>query len=141
MSGYWNEPELTAEVLKSGRVVSADLGYRGEDGMIYICGRKTDIIVSGANKISPFEVEDAVLQIDGIKECAVIGKADEVMGQLPVLFAVCSKHLDKAAIILGLESKIERFKVPKPENIIFFDALPKTEGTGKVVKKKLEGML
>jgi acyl-CoA synthetase (AMP-forming)/AMP-acid ligase II len=141
MSGYYKEPELTAAVLKNGRLISADLGYRGEDGMIYIVGRKTDIIVSGANKISPFELEEIALGVNGIIECAVIGKPDDVMGQLPAIFISVTKDFDKQNLIDILNDKLERYKIPKAENIYIIDKLPRTDGTGKIIKRELEGLL
>lgn len=138
MSGYLNAPELTAEVMRDGRVLSADLGYQGEDGMVYILGRKDDMIVSGANKISPAEIEDAVLQVQGVKECACVPKPDRVMGQMPALFVVWEKEglsQDKLVELLG--RKVDKFKVPRPENVYVVDALPRTPGTGKVIKHEL----
>ena len=138
MSGYLNAPELTAKVMQDGRVLSADLGYQGEDGMIYILGRKDDIIVSGANKISPAEIEDAVLRISGIKECACVPKPDKVMGQMPVLFVVWDKEeIPKEEIIAILSKKMDKFKIPRPENIYIIDRLPRTSGTGKIIKREL----
>ena len=138
MSGYLNAPELTAEVMKDGRVLSADLGYRGEDGMIYILGRKDDIIVSGGNKISPAEVEDAVLLLPGVKECACVPKPDSVMGQMPALFIAWEKEsLMPLEVSTLLGYKLDKFKVPRPENIFMVDALPRTPGTGKIIKREL----
>lgn len=138
MSGYLNAPELTAETMRDGRVLSADLGYRGEDGMIYILGRRDDIIVSGANKISPAEVEDAVLCIPGVKECACVPKPDRVMGQMPALFIVWEgKALPSYELTGLLDGKLDKFKVPRPENIYMLDVLPRTPGTGKVKKREL----
>ena len=138
MSGYLNAPELTDEVMKEGRVLSADLGYRGEDGMIYILGRRDDIIVSGANKISPVEVEDAVLQIPDVKECACIAKPDSVMGQMPALFIVWKNNARPAYEVTEILNKeLDKFKVPRSENIYTINALPRTAGTGKVIKREL----
>lgn len=138
MSGYLNAPELTAEVMRDGRVLSADLGYQGEDGMIYILGRKDDIIVSGANKISPAEIEDAVLRIPGVKECACVPKPDKVMGHMPALFIVWEKEALPSEEVTGLlGKKIDKFKIPRPENIYTADSLPRTPGTGKIIKREL----
>lgn len=138
MSGYLNAPDLTNEVMQNGRVLSADLGYQGEDGMIYILGRKDDMIISGANKISPTEIEDVVLQISGIKECACVPKPDNVMGQMPALFIVWEKEpLPVEELIKFLSKKIDKFKIPRPENIYIVDMLPRTSGTGKIIKHKL----
>ena len=106
--------------------------------MIYILGRRDDIIVSGANKISPAEIEDAVLRIPGVKECACVPKPDKVMGQMPALFKEKKKERlssDELAEILG--KKIDKFKIPRSENIYAADALPRTSGTGKIMKREL----
>lgn len=138
MSGYLNEPELTASVMRDGRVVSADLGYRGEDGLIYILGRKDDIIVCGGNNISPIEIEDAVASIPGIKECACVPKKDSVMGQMPALFVVFdNEELSKQEIYDLLSKKLDKFKVPRPEYIYTLSKLPRTPGTGKIIKHEL----
>lgn len=138
MSGYLNAPELTNEVMRNGRVLSADLGYLGEDGMIYILGRKDDIIVSGANKISPAEIEDAVSRIPGVKECACVPKPDRFMGQMPALFIVWEKGgISSNEIRELLSKKIDKFKIPRYENIYTVDVLPRTPGTGKIIKHEL----
>jgi len=138
MSGYLNEPQLTAQVMRDGRVLSADLGYEGEDGMVYILGRRDDIIVSGANKIAPSEIEDAVLRIPGVKECACVPKPDEIMGQMPALFVVWEKEaLPFERLTEALSKKVDKFKIPRSENIYTIDTLPRTPGTGKIIKRKL----
>jgi long-chain acyl-CoA synthetase len=137
MSGYWKNIELTEQFMQNGRVLSADLGYRGEDGMIYILGRKDDIIVSGANKISPHEIENALSDV--VRECAVVAREDKVLGSAAVLFAVpkSDELFDAAAIQKYLQSKLERFKVPQISDIRPMDRLPRTESTGKVLRKEL----
>lgn len=142
MSGYLNAPDLTAEVMQNGRVISSDLGYLGEDDMIYIIGRKDDIIVSGANKISPAEIENAVLEIPGVKECACVPRKDEIMGQMPALFIVLNDaEMQSTEIIKYLSKKLDKFKIPREENIFTISGLPRTIGTGKVIKHQLIEML
>ena len=124
--------------MRDGRVWSNDLGYQGKDNMIYILGRKDDMIVSGANKISPSEIEDVVLRISGVKECACVPKPDRIMGQMPALFIVWEKEAlspDKLSEILG--KKIDKFKIPRSENIYMVNTLPRTPGTGKIIKHEL----
>ncbi len=138
MSGYFNEPKLTNEVMQNGRFISSDLGYRGDDGMIYILGRKDDMIVSGANKISPIEIENAVSEIDNVRECAVVPKKDKIMGQMPALFIVWNKNfipVDELTKILS--KKLDKFKIPRAENIFYVKSLPRTQGTGKIIKREL----
>lgn len=142
MSGYLNAPELTAGVMRNGRVLSADLGYRGEDGMIYILGRKDDVIVCGGNKIAPAEIEDAAMRIPGVRECACVPKKDSMMGQMPALFLVWdSEELPAYEVSERLEISLEKFKVPRAENIFTLDSLPRTPGTGKIIKRELEERL
>ncbi len=138
MTGYFDAPDLTAEVLRDGRVLSADLGWRGADGMIYILGRRDDMIVSGANKISPVELENIISRIAGVKECACVGVSDKIMGQVPVIFVVWDREpLPLECLTAELEKRVDRFKIPRPENIHVIDALPRTPGTGKVIKREL----
>lgn len=143
MSGYLNDSELTNKTLQNGRVISADLGYEGEDGLIYILGRRDDVIVCGGNKIAPAEVEDVVLRIDGVKECACVPKSDEVMGQMPALFVVlkAKSNLKEKDISTFMAKYLEGFKVVRNENIHFLSDLPKSEGTSKVLKKELQKIL
>ncbi|MDR1753700.1 MAG: acyl--CoA ligase [Eubacterium sp.] len=143
MSGYWNDPELTAKVLIDNRLVSSDLGYRGDDGFVYILGRRDDIIVSGANKISPYEIEDVMLGMDVIKECAVVSRPDPIMESVPVLFVAMKdgEVFSVCDIQLYLEARIERFKIPKPKNIINIPSLPRSDGTGKILRKELKKIL
>jgi acyl-CoA synthetase (AMP-forming)/AMP-acid ligase II len=139
MSGYYGDDELTASVMQNGRVLSSDFGYRSDDGLIYIVGRKTDIIVSGANKISPAEIEEYVAALDGISECALVGKPDKIMGSVPVLFIVPENPAEFNArdLTAKMGDKFENFKIPKPDNVIVIERLPRTNGTGKIIKKEL----
>lgn len=142
MSGYLNAPDLTAEMMRDGRVLSADLGYQGEDGMIYILGRRDDMIVSGANKISPSEIEDAVLTISGVKECACVPRPDRIMGQMPALFIVWKKDaMAYDELTTELRKKLDAFKIPRAADIHEIDVLPRTPGTGKIIKRELIHLL
>ena len=138
MSGYLDDPEMTAKVMVDGRVLSEVLGYLGDDGLIYLVGRMDDIIVSGGNKISPAEIENVVSYVPNVRECACVPRIDEIMGQLPVLFVV----LDDEGITLDellnyLSKKLDRFKIPRIEDIHVVRSLPRTAGTGKILKRML----
>lgn len=135
--GYWNEPELTASVIKNGRLVTHDMGYVDEEGFVYIYGRADDVIISGGNKIAPFEVEDVVMGLPEILECACIPVEDKLLGAAPKLYVVLREgfELDTKRIILHMQSKLEHFKVP---NIIAqINEIPKTAGTNKMNRKAL----
>ena len=137
MSGYFNDAKLTNEIMRNNRVISADLGYLGNDGLIYLIGRKDDIIISGANKISPVEIENAVAQLSNVKECACVPRQDKIMGQMPALFIVLKNPLPLEKLINLLSDKLDRFKIPRAEDIHIVDNLPRTLGTGKIIKRQL----
>jgi long-chain acyl-CoA synthetase len=143
MLGYYNEPELTSETVHDNMVVSSDIGYKDEDGLIYLVGRKTDLINSGGYKISPLEIEDAVNSIEGVLECAAFGKKDDIMEQVPVVFVAMKKgfEFDAHKIADILNGSLERHKVPKIENIIEIEKLPRSVGTEKVLRKELVNLL
>ncbi len=136
MMGYWKDKALTDTVLHNGKLLMADVGYKGEDGLIYLLGRKDDVIVTGGNKVAPFEIEDIVQAMPGVKECACVPVADEIMGSVPKLYVVMKEghEYSQKDIFTLLSSKLEYFKVPK--YIEQIDELPRTS-TGKLQKAKL----
>ena len=142
MLGYWNLPEQTAHMLKPGRLpfeqvlCTHDLFRMDSDGYLYFEGRSDDIIKSRGEKVSPVEVENALHSIPGVREAAVIGEPDELLGEAVVAYIVLDegaelgeRELRRAA--LGL---LESYMVPGIWR--FTDSLPKT-ATGKVHKRGL----
>lgn len=138
MEGYYNEEQLTRETLIDGYIHSNDLGYRDRDGLVFMLGRIDDVIISGGNKISPFEVEDLCLKYKGIVDCAVIGKKDELMGEIPVLFACVNESYSESELVTFLNHNLEAFQVPN--QIIILDAIPKTFN-GKALKRELKKLI
>src|SRR4051812_7061313 len=83
MTGYWNRPEDTAEVLgKDGWLRTGDIAVLDEDGYAYIRDRIKDMIISGGENIYPAEVEDVLYGHPAVAECAVIGVTDERWGEV-----------------------------------------------------------
>ncbi|WP_249030465.1 class I adenylate-forming enzyme family protein [Tannockella kyphosi] len=74
MKCYYNEPELTNKTIINGYLQSSDLGYKDEEGRIYMLGRADDVIITGGNKVSPLEVEELALQIEGVNDCICKGR-------------------------------------------------------------------
>jgi amino acid adenylation domain-containing protein len=142
MLGYWNQPEKTARMLKAGpypgeRVLCThDLFTIDEDGYLYFVGRSDDIIKTRGEKVSPVEVENAMFAIPGIREVAVIGIPDEVLGQAVRAYVVLQSDsgLSEKQIRAMCLARMENFMVPK--EIILTPELPKTT-TGKISKKTL----
>jgi amino acid adenylation domain-containing protein len=142
MKGYWERPEATAEKLRPGPLPGEMVLYTGdycrldEEGYLYFVGRMDDIIKSRGEKVAPKEVESALMDVPGVKEVAVIGVPDEILGQAVKAFVV----LEEGATVLenellrACQSRLESFMVPKYVTIV--PELAKTS-TGKIKKTGL----
>ena len=99
MLGYWHKDELSKEMLKPGvlpgeRILCSNDWFKmDEDGFLYFLGRTDDIIKTRGEKVSPVEIENVIYKIEGIREVAVIGIPDEIMGESVVAFV--TKHDNK----------------------------------------------
>jgi acyl-CoA synthetase (AMP-forming)/AMP-acid ligase II len=146
MAGYWNNDELSREMLRPGfipgeRILCAhDLFRMDEDGFLYFMGRSDDIIKTRGEKVSPVEVENIIYNIEGVKEVAVIGVPDLILGESVVAFVTMYEHptIDEAAIKRECQSKLETFMVP--QKIIFLSEMPKSTN-GKIDKKELKNKI
>jgi long-chain acyl-CoA synthetase len=88
MVGYYNRAEDTNEALSQGWYHSSDLGYKDDDGYLYIADRVDDMIISGGENIYPREVEDVLHEHAGVLDVAVLGAPDEKWGERVVAFVV-----------------------------------------------------
>jgi amino acid adenylation domain-containing protein len=142
MRGYWEKPEATAKKLRPGPLPGEMVLYTGdfcrldEEGYLYFVGRMDDIIKSRGEKVAPKEVENTLMNIKGVKEAAVIGVPDDVLGQAVKAFVVLEQGvtLTEKEIQRECQSRQENFMVPK--YIVFVPDLPKTT-TGKIKKTDL----
>src|SRR5207247_7573405 len=80
-AGYWNRPDADATALRDGWYFTGDMGYVDADGDLYVAGRVDDMIISGGENIHPVEVEEALARHPGVKDVAVVGGADERLGE------------------------------------------------------------
>lgn len=138
MVGYWNLPDATRETLKDGWVASGDLGYCDEEGYVYLAGRKKEMIIRGGENIYPSEVENVLLRVPGVREAVVVGRPDEVWGEVPIAIVVLSRDVSKEEIIGFCKNNLASYRCP--HDVIFVDALP-YNAAGKVEKKKIREML
>ncbi len=131
MQGYWRDPELTCKVLEDGWLKTGDLAHCDEDGYFYIDGRSADMIKIGANRISPKEIEEVILELDGVEEAAVVGVPDELLGQVikAVIVPSPGAQIEIKQIRAHCWKQLAMYKVPK--FIDFVTELPKT-ASGKV---------
>jgi acyl-CoA synthetase (AMP-forming)/AMP-acid ligase II len=143
MKGYWEKPEATAKKLKPGPLPGEMVLYTGdycrldEEGYLYFVGRMDDVIKSRGEKVAPKEVELVLMNIPGVKEAAVIGVPDPILGHAVKAFVVLEAGTDLAERQLQKEcqSRLENFMVPK--YIVTVPSLPKTD-TGKIRKIGLQ---
>ena len=142
MRGYWGKPESTAKKLKPGPLPGEMVLYTGdlcrldEEGYLYFVARMDDIIKSRGEKVAPKEVEAALVDIAGVREAAVIGVPDEVLGQAVKAFVVLEAGvtLTEKDIRREAQKRLENFMVPQLVEIV--GELPRG-ATGKVQKSAL----
>ncbi|MCP4581926.1 MAG: acyl--CoA ligase [candidate division Zixibacteria bacterium] len=131
MIGYWNQPEATKTVLHKDGLHTGDLARIDEDGYLYIVSRKSDMIKSGAHRISPKEIEEVFAEFPGLIESAVIGVPDEILGEAIIAYIVTQDGFDQKELRKHLRLNLASFKLPK--DIIPVKSLPKTS-SGKIKK-------
>ncbi len=114
MSGYVGNPALTAEVISEDGLHTQDLGFIDAEGMLHIQGRTDDVINIGGFKVTPTEVEDAALSIEGIKDCICISANHPILGNALKLIIVESEPgtLNKREVAKALQKKLENHKIP-----------------------------
>ena len=137
--GYWNRPDATAETIKDGWLDTGDVMKADQDGYLWFCGRKKQIIVHDGSNICPQEVEAALLEHDAVTSARVIGVHDLVHGE-DVRAYVTLKH--DAAPPTGQELiRFARARVgyKAPEEIVVLDEMP-LNPTGKVDRVALKRM-
>ncbi len=141
--GYWGNPELTAKVLRPNPLglsnsgsqelvcYSGDLVKMDEEGFLYFVGRRDSMIKSAGFRLSRTEVEEAIYQSGMVKEAAVIGVPDEILGQAVRAFIVGngSGHVDLGDLSAFCSSKLPRYMMPKSFHVL--PSLPKTPN-GKI---------
>jgi len=101
MAGYFDDPDETAKVIKEGWYHTGDLATVDEDGFIYIVGRKGSFIKSAGFRVSPLEIEDIILQFDGVDACIVFGMPDSIFGE--AIIACIQSSRDEDVIIPPLQ--------------------------------------
>ncbi len=135
-SGYWRQPEATAEAMPDGFFHTGDLAVWDETGSIHIVDRKKDVIISGGENISSPEIEDTLYQHPAVLECAVIGVPHEKWGETPKALVVLrdGEAATEAELIAFCRERLAHFKCPT--SVEFVESLPRT-ATGKLQKFKL----
>ena len=141
MRGYWEAPEMTAKRYRIDPVSGDRLCYTNdlfrmdEDGFFYFVSRKDDIIKSRGEKVAPKEVEGVLYALPSVREAAVIGVPDPLLGQAIKAFIVSSDpRLTDKQVLAHCRAHLEDYMVPK--TVEFCTELPKT-ASGKITKTGL----
>jgi 2-furoate---CoA ligase len=135
-TGYWNRPDADAKAIRDGWYHTGDVGRLDEDGDLWVVGRVDDMVVSGGENVHPVEVEDVLARAPGVLEVAVIGAADERLGQRVVACVVAENGVTAEgldAYCLASDT-LARFK--RPREYRFVSELPKS-ASGKILRRML----
>ncbi|HYJ23336.1 MAG TPA: FadD3 family acyl-CoA ligase [Solirubrobacterales bacterium] len=137
MVGYLDDPEATAAAIESdGWFHTGDVGHLDERGYLTITDRLKDMITVGGFNVYPAEVENAILGLDEVVECAVVGVPEERLGEVGLAYVVGrdGHDLDADTVIAACRERLANFKVPRQVEIL--DELPHN-AAGKVLKREL----
>ncbi len=136
MAGYWQRPDETAKVMSAdGWFRSGDIGVMDERGYFRIVDRKKDMILVSGFNVYPNEVEDVVMGMGGVLECAAVGIPDEHSGEAVKLIVVKKDPaLSEQAVRDYCRERLTGYKIPKL--IEFRSELPKTP-VGKILRRQL----
>jgi acyl-coenzyme A synthetase/AMP-(fatty) acid ligase len=139
MKEYWNKPEHTAEILRGEWYYSGDVLVRDEDGNYWFKGRNDDVMKASGYRISPFEVESALVSHPAVLEAAAVESPDLVRGQVVKAFVVLRDGLlPSDSLAEQIQEHVKRSIAPYkyPRRVEFVTALPKTT-SGKIKRRDL----
>ena len=136
MLGYWRNEAATAEVKQGAWLRTGDLGRLDEEGFLYLVGRRSDMIKAGAHRVHPQDVEDAIGELAAVREVAVVGVDDELLGQVIKAFVVLNDGatLTPMQVQAHCRGCLANYKVPK--FVEFVASLPRT-ASGKIRRVEL----
>jgi len=136
MLGYWRNDAATAEVKQGDWLQTGDLGHIDRDGFLFLVGRRSDTIKAGAHRVHPQDVEDAIAELPAVREVAVVGVDDELLGQVIKAVVVLNEgaELSPMQVQAHCRERLANYKVPK--FVEFVTSLPRTS-SGKIRRVEL----
>jgi len=134
MTGYWNQPDKTAETIIDGWLHTGDLGLRDEEGFIFIRGRAKEMIISGGFNVYPADVEPVLGEHPTVVDCAVYGVPDNKWGESVHAAVQVREDVSAENLIAFVRERVGPVKAPK--SITFYDQLPRN-AIGKLQKAQL----
>jgi long-chain acyl-CoA synthetase len=140
MRGYYNHPEETAATLRNNWLHTGDMGRKDDDGYIYIVDRRKEMLLVRGMNVYPREIEEVLYKVPNVREAAVLAKADEKRGEVPIAFvsAKDGATLEPGEILRFCRDQLADYKIPREVRVL--DALPRT-ATGKIAKLELKKLL
>lgn len=133
---YQNASERREEIEMDGFITVGDIGYLDNEGFLYLCDRKNDMVISGGANLYPAKIEAVILGLEGVADCAVFGIPDPDLGEV-VAAAVQLQPgavLDDESVRNHVRNHLASFEVPRV--VTFHEALPR-EDSGKIFKRRL----
>ncbi|HEX4304954.1 MAG TPA: class I adenylate-forming enzyme family protein [Solirubrobacterales bacterium] len=139
MSGYWEAPDATAEVVVDGWLDSGDLARADADGYLWFFGRKKQVIVHDGSNISPYEVEGALVDHPAVALAGAVGVHDTVHGENVRAYVTLAEDCDRPSAADLIVHCRERIGYKAPEEIVVLDEMP-LNPTGKIDRVGLKRM-
>ncbi|MBD8007360.1 o-succinylbenzoate--CoA ligase [Bacillus norwichensis] len=136
--GYLNRDETNADSFRDGWFSTGDLGFKDEEGFVYILDRRSDLIISGGENIYPAEIEEILLSHDEVADAGVTGISDKKWGHVPYGFVVAGKPINEEEILAFCRKSLAAYKVPK--RIIQVNELPRN-GANKLMRRLLSRLI
>ncbi len=138
--GYWKNEELTRQTIINGWLHTGDIVEKDDEGYYYHIGRKDFVFKSGGEKIIPSVIEKVLRGIDGVRDSAVFGRKDTIMGNRICAAIVKAKksNLTVREILSLCQSELDRGWIP--HEVIFVEEIPRSP-TGKTLYEVLESQI
>lgn len=133
---YWRRIEATRAAFADGWFKTGDIAWRSADGYYLLCGRRSDVIISGGFNIYPREIEEFLAELPEVAEAAVVGEPDRLRGEVPVAYVVWRNGEAGKAVEARCREKLASFKCPR--RFVGVEKLPRN-ALGKVQKHLLRG--
>jgi len=138
-TGYLDDPEATAAKFIGDWMITGDLGERDEDGYLWFCGRKDDVITSSGYRIGPTEIEDCLLKSEAVQFSAVVGVPDEKRTEVIKAYIILAEGYSPSEELAESLKDIVRHNLARhevPHLVEFVTAFPMTT-TGKIIRREL----
>ena len=135
MSGYYKQPDLTADAVKDGWLHSGDMGYVDEDGFLYLVDRKKDMIISGGVNVYPRDIEEIAVQHPAVQEAAVLGIPHDKWGETPLAMVVLQEaaSADPEELKDWINERVSA-KFQRVQDVVIRDDFPRNVA-GKTLKR------